>query len=207
MQSSTRTSRRAVLSGAAAVASTAAVAAPADREDDTKLIELGRQLDVALAQWSQLARTEDADQAALEHEIFRITGVKFKDAPRSRPIVGTGVRKDAEPYWQMRDDIIACTPARYSDDELGDLLKQIDARALPLCAAIAAAPARTIAGLAVKARALQYLRADVWRSRPLDDDALDQEERLQTQFYEDVCSVAGVGSLVAETGFFDPSEI
>ena len=201
----TQTTRRAVLSGAAAVASTSAVAAPTDSGDDAELLALGRELDLVLGRWSELARTEDANQAELERVIFRATGIRFQDAPESRPIHGRpDGHFDEDPYWQTRGEIVRKS-AWLSDDEYENALDKISDQAFPLSRIIVAMPARSLAGLAVKARALQFLKADTWRSARDEND--DPDDVGAARFYDEVCALAGVRSLSAEAGVWDINEI
>jgi hypothetical protein len=199
--SSTKTTRRNVLSGA--TTAILATATPAGASgDDAELIRLGHLLDAALAPWRERIREQDARAGALEQDVFRRTGIRFEDAPERRRVSGT----ETEPYWRAREAVLdAMPPSPRTDKEEIAFLSEIDGQVLPLACAIAQLPARTDRGLSVKARLLQYLDDEPWR-RPEDlANVVDIEGAisiLQRQICQEACSIANVRSLEDEVGAF-----
>ncbi|MGD0333912.1 MAG: hypothetical protein ABSA90_11745 [Xanthobacteraceae bacterium] len=193
-----RTTRRTIVSGAAAaVASigiTDAAIASTTASADSELLELGRAFEPILAEWAEIIRTSDADQAQFERAVLEATGISFDDAPAPG-------RWDSAPdsYWRSRDEILKRLDTAESDLVWERSLTEIDAKASPIARAIFALPARTLAGLAVKARVAAFVHSDWWRPI-VPDDADRLGTRNVVDLLENICALAGVPSLAAQVG-------
>lgn len=193
--SANRTTRRAIVSGAAAASIGITCTAIADTETsvDSELIELGRALDPVLAEWAKFIRISDADQAQFERAVFAATGISLEDAP---PPAAVGMAQVG--YWRIRDDILKHWHTRESDLAFERRLTEIEAKASPVVRAVLALPARTLAGIAVKARAAAFVCSDLWRCPKDNNDQLGGSD--MAALLENICTIAGVPSLAAEVG-------
>jgi hypothetical protein len=99
-------------------ASFAAVPATAAPNDDAKLLELGRELDAALVDWSAQLKAEQLDGAEFEAECFRATGMTYAAATAAAEqfvASGRGHVADAEgkleAYFKERGTELSRAPA------------------------------------------------------------------------------------------------
>lgn len=166
---------------------------PPTLADDAELLELGRQLEPLLARWSTRAREGDLEQAEIERECYASTGVHPDFMPkRGEP--------GYEEYERTRLAIIErqhSDPKRDAEDERE--YTRINREVKPILKSILSQRARTIAGLAVKARAAAFMEDDLWRDEDENVSAYDLEHPL-LGLIEDICRMAGVPSLAEETG-------
>jgi hypothetical protein len=175
---STNMNRRAVLAGAAGLPAIAALstsmAGPA-ADADAELLTLGQKLDPIIEEWKRLRAIDDADQHAFEAKVIRATGIAYHDAPEvpERPWPEGS-------YWAIREAIGIERPD--ADPEL-TRWDCIHDQMYPVIDDILARRAKTVAGLAVQARAITLSEPEMW------DDADGYKIK---EFIEAVCAFVGV---------------
>jgi hypothetical protein len=141
-------SRRAIVAGAASVPALAlpAVAANAIGNPDAELLELGIQLEAAIQEWAtQCAidrRRRDEHEAACERAGF--PRIDIKNVPREEMGGWRAYQEKRDAFWPI--------------DETGvdgvDVWDEINDRQNPIVDDILSRKPRTIAGLAVQAKAM-----------------------------------------------------
>ncbi len=182
-----KTTRRAVLAGTAAALTIGTVAASAVNPD-AELLALGHKLDPLLAEWSTVHRQCNADRAAFEERVFRVTGIRMEcKGDGLDALEATMGESEFAAYSKTRAEIANDPGTQDRDFAFDDKWTSIYERISPIIDAIYSMPAQTLAGLAIKARAASFDNADWW----LDDCAENGRAALKT-IVEDVCRIAGV---------------
>lgn len=176
-----QTTRRAVLAGSAVALATASIPNASASNADADLLALNRKFDPILREWSKRQHRGAAEYAAFEARVFEATGVEIIGRFDFLELRETMLRPEYDAYMATRK-----STRIKEDDELSDReYNSIYSRISPIVDAIHATPARTLAGLAVKAKAAAFDNADLW----LDGD---RERRGLTKILEAVCALASV---------------
>lgn len=176
-------SRRSLLSGMAVlpavslvpgVAAGAAVGAECPAPD-ARLIALGAKLDAMLPDiWAKLAAAKASCDAA------------GKEARRRYELSCKELRKEQSDFWETWKAV----RREFGSDEL---IGEGDKAMAPACKIheeIIAAPAHTLAGMAVKARAAAtFALSHLWDEPEVD---LDWDKSVMRRLIEDICGAAGV---------------
>jgi hypothetical protein len=145
---------------------------------DAQLLALLRKFEPIYDERRILAPIVGAAVRRREQEIARRTGIPAH----------VGFRSDAEAAlhleeWRRVDAEMPCA------NTLIKQLEAIDVRLDPIITAIQTTPARTLAGVAVKARAAASIIGECWQ-KPQDE--LDWQETVLRDLIESVCALAGV---------------
>ena len=172
-------SRRAILAGAAAVP---ALALPAEAADnpDAELLALGSQLEPIIREWVA-KRASDRRERAAWHAACERAGF---------PQIAFGSVPDDE--WRAyQDKRVHIRPDDEEEEELEEdgasvVCNSIHERLEPLVEEILSRKARTVAGLAVQARAMSAWHSELW------DEKIYGKNNDDRVFIEAVCSFAGV---------------
>lgn len=166
-------SRRAVLAGIAAPALAAPALALSDSSADAELIALGRVFNDLWSKYDIAAELERPNEDAFDAAIAELS-------KRSGNVYEEG---DAELYLEVsrRIDREVPLPSPNTDN----LTNMMD----PYMRKIMALPARTAAGLAVKARVAEWSCATYWNE---PDDNCDWDQLMARKLIEAVLAAGGV---------------
>jgi hypothetical protein len=145
---------------------------------DAQLLALLRKFEPIYDEYRVLAPIVGAAVRRREQEIARRTGIPAHVGFRSEAEAALHLEE-----WKRVDTEMPCTNALIKQ------LEAVDVRLDPIIDAIQATPARTLAGVAVKARAAAYTIEECWR-KPQDE--LDWQETVLRDLIEGVCALAGV---------------
>jgi hypothetical protein len=153
------------------------------RPIDADLIALGHQLDPIIAEWSRLLASEQAQAAAFNAIVFEKTGIP--KAPEST---------DEQPaYWEVRRNLALSDEARAATKDIGTVVRRIDRNGMPLALSIASLPpARSLAGLAVKARAATFCNPELWQ----EGDGYQTQLALLIENVWTLASVQPIGAMI-----------
>jgi hypothetical protein len=144
---------------------------------EKQLLGLFERLEPILREWLELKPIYEAAFDAAEREIARRTGIP----------AGVGFRSETEVQLYFKEQ--ARVYREQKIDELSERREALDRRIDPILDAIRQLPARSLAGLAIKARAVAVTMDHLW-DVPAND--LDWEEEFLRDLIENVCALAGV---------------
>jgi hypothetical protein len=159
-----------------AVALPAVAAAGADAE----LLRLGKQLDPLIQEYLAMRAAEEADHEELDSEVEKLTGVSSEDAPSRRM---ADVDEAAARYYTIRSTVIETRARCDADPDLSRWVN-FDGGLWPITDNIMRLRARTLAGLAVQARAFTGARQEIWSDGVCGPEVFE--------FAEAVCAFLGV---------------
>lgn len=164
---------------------------PADvdvgERQDAVLLELGRQFEPTLEEWANYQERSAADQQAFEARVKKATGLDLADVKEKLDALDVCWRElpashPLRAYWETRLKM----PNDHGDDENWDReYTRVNDLCEPLAKAIMAQPAATLAGFAVKARALLYFKNAEWEEAESEGDVALQN------LLRELCTVAG----------------
>jgi hypothetical protein len=164
-------SRRATIVGAVALPAAAMPLPALSADNDAELLRLGAELDAVIVEWHAQRGIDEQERAAHEAacDAAGLPKIEFGSIP------------DEE--WRAHND--KRMALHQSDDPELERWDRIHGKMWPAIDAIIALKATTVAGLAVKARAVSLSFAELWNN---ETDWEDHHRR----FIEAVCAFTGV---------------
>jgi len=190
MSKSTLT-RRALVASTAAMPALAVPAAAAD--EDPELVALGVEFDKVAADWLRQSASDRKRAAEWRSRVEAATGIPLGESPR--PFYGKPASPEEEAsvdYWRIADQILDDLKPNSSrlDDQIWE---SIHDRMWPLAKRIVRSRPKTVAGLALVARAASFICAE-W----FDFNDADEQDADDRAIIEAVCSFCGVMPLSVE---------
>jgi hypothetical protein len=144
---------------------------------DAQLLALVAKLEPIYAEYQALAPIVDAAVERREEEIARRIGIP----------AGVGSRSEDEAM--LYRNTLKRLDAEMGTDALLKRLDAINLRLDTIVTAIKETPARTLAGVAVKARGVAYAMRTCWQTLA---EELDWHEDLVRDLVENICAIAGM---------------
>jgi hypothetical protein len=190
MLKSSKLSRRALVSGAAASVPLASAAAVATQEPttggDAELLALGVKLDAIISEWQAQVRKDRAETNVWEAacEATGLPRLELDEVPREEFDARCDARRDL--WYPEKAEHDARTAAEHDEEGQSIVWNDIHGRLYLIFDYILSQRAQTVDGLAVQARAIVMAASDLWEDRGDDNEA---HERI---FIEAVCAFVGV---------------
>jgi hypothetical protein len=183
MPKSSKLSRRAVVAGSATALALATPAVAAMGSPDAELLELGVKLDAIISEWQAEVRLYRAETNVWEAacKAAGLPRLELDEVPREEFDARHKAR--CELWYPEKAEYDARLAANHDEHGVSIVWNDIHGRLYPIVDDIFSQRARTIAGLAVQARAVVMAAAELWDFEP------EGHERV---FIESVCAFVGV---------------